>query len=163
MKVTVMDIQRKQFLQLVADICAELGLPPCDSDLKDDETLIMEMGLEGIPFAVVHSLSETPNRVLIEANFGKLPVQRRTAVMYRMLHLNRELAEAGLAAFTLEKDTGNVIYTHAADLADSTGKSLLGAMTDITWRGEHWKKTWFLEEEHRGDDAVIDQRWISLA
>jgi hypothetical protein len=163
MKIAVTDKHRKAFLQLVAEICAELGLPPCDSDLKNDETLIMEMGLEGIGFSVVHCLSNQPDWLLIEANFGKLPHERRTAVLYRMLHLNRELAEAGQAAFTLDEGSGDVIYTHAAALADSSGKEMLGTMTDITWRGEHWKKTWFLEESRRSDAEVTDQRWISLA
>jgi hypothetical protein len=138
-------------------------VPNCDSDLKNDETLIMEMGLEGIGFSVIHSLTNRPDYILIEANFGGLPQERRTAVLYRMLHLNRELAEAGHAAFTLDTGSGNVIYTHAAKLAESTGKELLGAMTDITWRGEHWKKTWFLEDPKADGDMVSDQRWISLA
>jgi hypothetical protein len=159
----VTNMYRKNFLRLVAEICAELDLPPCDSDLKNDETLIMEMGLEGIGFSVVHTLTNHPERIMIEANFGPLPQERRTAVLYRMLHLNRELAEAGQAVFTLDGTSGNVIYTHAVQLADSTGKEVLGTMTDITWRGEHWKKTWFLDEGKRGDDAVTDQRWISLA
>jgi hypothetical protein len=159
----VTNVHRKAFLRLVAEICTELGLPPCDGDMKNDETLIMEMGLEGIGFSVVHALKNHPERILIEANFGPLPPERRIAVLYRMLHLNRELAEAGQAGFTLDRASGNVIYTHAAPLADSTGKDVLGTMTDITWRGEHWKKTWFLEEGKRGDDAVADQRWISLA
>lgn len=161
--IVVTNPHRKAFLQLVADICVELDVPPCDSDMKTDETLIMEMGLEGIGFSVVHSLTNHPERILIEANFGDLPQERRTAVLYRMLHLNRELAEAGNAAFTLDAGSGNVIYTHAAKLVESTGKDLLGAMTDITWRGEHWKKTWFLEDAKHDDGAVFEQRWISLA
>jgi hypothetical protein len=150
-------------MALVNDLCKELSYPEREDEFRNDEMLVMEMKLEDIPFCVSHSLVHAPERILIEAGFGVLPQERRTDVLYRLMHLNRELSEAGAASFALGDGEEEVVYTHAAALQGATGSTLLTTMTEITWRAEYWRSTYFLDQEKPGSTGSFDERLISLA
>jgi Tir chaperone protein (CesT) family len=158
-----MHSERKAFMSLVNDLCRELSYPERDEELRSDETLVMEMTLEGIAFNVSHSLNEKPQNILIQAAFGPLPRERRTDVLYRVMHLNRELSETGVATIGYDRKTGNVVYTHAAVLADLNGATLLTIMTEITWRAEYWQSTYFLQDDSPKSPHNINEQFISLA
>ncbi len=155
--------ERKAFMNLVNGLCKALSYPERDEELRDDATLVMEMTLEGIAFTVSHSLEQHPQKVLIQASFGSLPDTRRTDVLYRLMHLNRELSESGLAAIGYDAASSAVIYTHAAMLAELSGDDLLLTMTEITWRAEYWQSTYFLQDEVPNTLENLNQQFISLA
>ena len=155
--------QRKAFMSLVSDLCKELSYPERDEELRDDETLVMEMTLEGVAFNVSHSLNEHPEKILIQAAFGPLPDARRADVLYRIMHLNRELSEAGLATLAYDAATGSVVYIHAAVLAELSGAILLSTMTEITWRAEYWQSTYFLQDDGQSSPEKFNEQFISLA
>jgi hypothetical protein len=155
--------ERKAFMRLVSDLCKELSYPERDEALRDDETLIMEMTLEGIVFNVSHSLHEHPEKILIQAVFGPLPGERRADVLYRIMHLNRELSETGLATIGYDTAAGMVVYAHAAVLAELSGATLLNTMTEITWRAEYWQSTYFLQDDGQRVPEKLNEQFISLA
>ena len=155
--------ERKAFMSLVNDLCKALSYPERDDEPRDDETLVMEMTLEGIAFTVSHSLEQAPEKVLIQASFGPVPKAQSTDVLYRLMHLNRELSEAGTASLGFDASYGAVVYTHAARLSELTGNSLLTTMTEITWRAEYWQSTYFLQTESPTSAGSFDERLISLA
>ena len=155
--------ERVAFMSLVNDLCKELSYPERDEEVRDDETLVMEMTLEGLGFNVSHSLKQHPEKILIQATFGPLPSERKKDVLYRILHLNRELSETGLATIGFDNTTGSVVYTHAAFLDELSGATLLTAMTEITWRAEYWQSTYFLHEDIPKTPEKLIERFISLA
>ena len=155
--------ERKAFMSLVNDLCKALSYPKRDDEPRDDETLVMEMTLEGIAFTVSHSLEHAPEKVLIQASFGPVPKSQSTDVLYRLMHLNRELSEAGTASLGFDASYGAVVYCHAARLSELTGGNLLTTMTEITWRAEYWQSTYFLQTESPTGASSFDERLISLA
>lgn len=155
--------ERQAFMSLVNDLCKALSYPERNDDIRDDETLIMEMTLEGFAFTVSHSLVHSPEKVLIQASFGPVPTERSTEVLYRLMHLNRELSEAGTASLGFDDTSDAVVYAHAAVLHELTGSSLLTTMMEITWRAEYWQSTYFLQTEGPASVKSFDERLISLA
>jgi hypothetical protein len=158
-----MHSKRGAFMSLINDLCKELSYPERNEELRDDEMLVMEMTLEGIAFTVSHSLNEHAEKILIQADFGPLPDERRTDVLYRIMHLNRELSEIGLAKIAYDAATGLVVYTHAAVLAELTGAILLTSMTEIAWRAEYWQSTYFLQTDGQRYPENLNEPFISLA
>lgn len=154
---------RKAFMHLVNELCVALSYPERDDDVRDDETLIMEMTLEGISFTVSHSFERSPEKVLIQGIFGVLPNENITEVLYRMMHLNRELSESGAASIGYEKNAANVVYAHQADLHTLSGDSLLSTMTEIAWRAAYWQSSYFLQNDSPAITSTLDERFISLA
>ena len=144
------DQGRENFLALVDEVCAELGYPPNEETPEAEDALAMEMELDGIPFSVVHDLGSAPERILIECRFGPPPPERTEQVLYRLLHFNRGFAEAGDTAFGIEAETGDLIYTHACDLAGTSGRVLLGTMTEMGWQARQWRTSYFLDQEGPG-------------
>ena len=139
---------REDFLALVDEVCEELGYPPND-DAPDsaEQALAMEMELDSIPFSVVHDLENEPGRLLIECRFGPPPQEGVAQVLERLLQFNRGFSEAGNTAFGIEAASGEVIYTHACDLAGTSGRVLLGTMTEMGWQAQQWRTSYFLDPE----------------
>jgi hypothetical protein len=140
------DEYRQAFLVLVDDVCAELGYPPRGGPPDSDEALAMEMELDGVPFAVVHLRYTMRDKVLVECRFGAVPQDRALPVMRRLLQINRGFADQGVRAFGMEAETGDIVYTVAADLIGATGTSLLHTMTEMTWQARQWHADHFLED-----------------
>lgn len=158
-----MPTERSAFMSLVNDLCRVLNYPERSSEVRDDETLVMEMTLEGIAFTVSHSLNEQTEKVLIQADFGQLPAERTTDVLYRIMHLNRELSETGVAKICFDDVVNAVIYIHTAPLETLDGASLLTIMTEITWRAEYWQTTYFLNTDSPKIPENFNEKFISLA
>jgi hypothetical protein len=155
--------ERSLFMSLVNDLCKELSYPERDEEIRDDETLVMEMTLEGIAFTVSHALNTHPEKILIQAVFGPLPNEKKTDVLYRIMHLNRELSETGVATIGYDAATASVVYTHAAVLSELSGATLLTTMTEITWRAEYWQSTYFLQADGPKSTETFNEQFISLA
>jgi hypothetical protein len=144
--VTEDDDFRTAFLDLVDDVCGELGYPPRGEAPESDEALAMEMELDGIPFAVVHMRNIAVDRILVECCFGPIPEEHAEQVLYRILQLNRGFADMADTAFGIDPETGDLIYTAACNLASASGRSLLDMMTEMTWQARQWHATYFLDE-----------------
>ncbi|MDB5798414.1 MAG: Tir chaperone family protein [Paucimonas sp.] len=145
---------RNVFFAIVDDVCKELGYPPRANRPELDEVVAMEMDLDGFPFAVVHSLVTASERVLIECRFGPLPGEDKEAVMYRLLQLNYALADAGESIFAVEAETGDVLFTRTCLLANESGRSLLGSMTQMSWQARQWNTHRFLEQKEEMSAGV---------
>ena len=154
---------RKAFMRLVNDLCVALSYPERDDPIRDDETLVMEMKLEKISFAVSHSFERRPEKILIQGIFGALPSENVTEILYRLMHLNRELSESGVASIGYEGNGAMVVYAHQADLHSLSGDTLLSTMTEIAWRAAYWQSSYFLKDESPAISTLSDQRFISLA
>jgi hypothetical protein len=157
------DEYRIAFLDLVDDVCSELGYPPRGEAPESDEALAMEMELDGVPFAVVHMRHTVKDRILIECRFGAIPQDRFVAVMMRLLQLNRGFSDLGERAFGIDPDKGDVIFTTAVDLFSATGKTLLATMTEMTWQARQWHADYFLDEAGRPPEAGLAMHMTSLA
>ena len=138
---------REDFLALVDEVCEELGYPPNDDTPEGEEALAMEMELDGIPFSVVHDLARAPERILIECRFGPPPAEHAAQVLSRLQQSNRGFTGAGSPASGIEAESGEVIYTHACDLAGTNGRVLLGTMTEMGWQARQWRASYFLDPE----------------
>lgn len=154
---------RKAFTDVVNSLCRVLSYPEHQNVPREDEILIMEMSLEEIPFAVSHSLVNDSKRILIEAEFGQVPNENAADILFRLLHLSRELSEAAAAALAINPETSVVTYTYAANLSDLTGSGLLEIMTEIAWRAKYWKENYFLAHPTADQNEVLAHKFISLA
>ena len=154
---------RKTFMALVSALCVALSYPARDDEIRDDETLVMEMTLEGIEFTVSHSFNSDPEKIIVQGVFGHLPAENTTEVLYRLMHLNRELSESGVASIGYDQNTENVVYSHEANLNTLSGDGLLAVMTEIAWRAAYWQSSYFLQAEPAELTGKLDQKFISLA
>ena len=151
-------------MHLVNDLCRVLSYPENSDALREDEVLVMEMSLEDIPFNVSHFLITAPEKILIEAIFGDVPLERTAEILYRILHLNRELSESGGASVGYDVERSKIIYSQALYLGKTSGELLLGKMTEISWRAKYWQKTFFLKENDSGlHNSVLKDQFTSLA
>lgn len=157
------DEYRIAFLDLVDDVCSELGYPPRGEAPESDEALAMEMELDGVPFAVVHMRHTFRDKVLIECRFGTIPQDRAVPVMMRLLQLNRGFSDVGERAFGIDPDKGEVIFTTTKDLVTATGASLLATMTEMTWQARQWHADYFLEDRGHSSDSDLGLNMTSLA
>ncbi|MDO8301081.1 CesT family type III secretion system chaperone [Lacisediminimonas sp.] len=154
---------RNDFFILVDDVCKELGYPPRPSRPESDEVVAMEMELDGYPFAVVHSLVTASDRILIECRFGVLPEENREAILYRLLHLNYALADAGASVFCFDSELNQILYTNNCELTTQSGQSLLGAMTQMSWQARQWNESYFLEAKANPTSAGFPAEFGALA
>lgn len=153
---------RKAFTDVVNSLCRVLSYPEHPDVPREDEILIMEMSLDEIPFAVSHSLTNDPKKILIEAEFGKVPNENVIEILFRLLHLNRELSESASATLAINPETSMVIYTYAANLSTLTGSGLLEIMTEAAWRAKYWKINYFLKDLEADEKGTLPQKFISL-
>lgn len=152
--------QRKNFLGLVDAIRAALGYALRNEEPEHGEELAMEMSYGGFDFAIVHSLSNAPDRILIECRFGPLPEGRKQQIMLKLLEMNCMLAERDSSAFCLDPETDEVIYALALDIAGLDSSTVLTNMTEIVWHGRRWLETRYLSEKQDESAALA---LISLA
>jgi hypothetical protein len=142
-----MQQHRQQFLKLADDVCEELNYPPCSGGATDDSAISMEMEVNDIPFVVTHDENNHPDMIQIECDFGKMPQERTEAVLYRLLHTNLELADAGAGVLGIKNGNNKVIHARNKALAPLTGRLLLNIMTEMAWQAELWRDTYYLEDE----------------
>lgn len=155
--------ERRAFMALVNDLCRVLSYPDIDEPIRDDQVLVMEMMLDGISFNVSHSFVNAQQRIRIEAIFGEMPADRVSQVLYRLLHLNRELSEFGNSSLGYDSTRSKIIYSHVTNLASLDGQGLLNVMTEIAWRAKYWRENYFLSEDIKSDAFRMDGRLIPLA
>ncbi len=147
---------RQRFLQVVDELRAALGYALRDQDPDPGEELAMEMMYGNFDFAVVHSMKNHPNRVLIECQFGEIPEGRFEAIVERLLQMNSALAEIDGTVFCVDADGKSVVYTLSQPLDDMSGSSLLSKMTETVWHGRRWLETRFLKQEEQQDVERLD-------
>ena len=148
--------QRYRFLIMVDEIRSALGYSLRNEEPEAGDELAMEMSYGGFEFAVVHSLRNAPDRVLIECCFGPLPQGREQAIMLRLLNMNCALAEMESSAFSLDPDTDELIYTLAQDIANNDGNHLLAKMTETVWHGRRWLETRYMKQEAGKGSAPLN-------
>ncbi len=147
---------RQRFLQVVDELRSALGYALRDQDPDPGEELAMEMMYGNFDFAVVHSMKNQPNRVLIECQFGEIPEGRFDTIVERLLQMNSALAEIDGTVFCLDADGKSVIYTLSQSLDDMNGSSLLSKMTETVWHGRRWLETRFLKQEESAESERLD-------
>jgi hypothetical protein len=147
---------RQIFMELVNDLSRELSYPENSEPLREDNVLVMEMSLEDIPFNVSHFMENQPEKILIEAVFGDVPPENATDILYRILHLNRELSESGMASIGYDSIRAKVVYSLALKIDSLSGESILEKMTETAWRAKYWRKTHFLQ------DSNLESNGLSL-
>ena len=146
---------RTDFLRLVDEIRVALGYALRNDEPDHGDELAMEMQYGEFQFALVHSLSNSSDRILIECNFGQLPEARKEKIMYVLLNMNCMLSEIDGSAFSLEPETNNVIYTLPLDMFGQNGNNVLSKMTEVVWHGRRWLETRFISDE-RGASVALD-------
>ena len=147
--------QRADFLRIVDEIRNGLGYALRNNEPDHGDELAMEMQYGEFHFALVHSLSNAPDRILIECCFGLLPEARAEKIMFNLLNMNCMLSEIDGSAFSLDPETNEVIYTLAVDIFGQSGKNMLSKMTEIVWHGRRWLETRFISEQ-RSSGAAVD-------
>lgn len=147
--------QRTEFLRIVDEIRLALGYALRNDEPDHGDELAMEMHYGEFEFALVHSLSNASERILIECNFGQLPEARQEKIMYVLLNMNCMLSEIDGSAFSLEPETNNVIYTLPLDIFGQNGSNVLSKMTEVVWHGRRWLETRFISEQ-RATSVALD-------
>lgn len=150
------DPMRERFLEVVNELRLALGYALNESDPEPGEELAMEMMYGNFDFAVVHSRQFRPEAVLMECQFGDIPVGREEAILERLLQMNASLAELDGSAFGIDPASGKLIYTLPLALERLNGEHLLRKMTETVWHGRRWLETRFLTETHGSPDAYPD-------
>ncbi len=145
---------RTDFLRIVDEIRTALGYALRNDEPDHGDELAMEMHYGEFKFALVHSLSNAPDRILIECCFGPLPEARQEKIMFNLLNMNCMLSEIDGSAFSLDPETNEVIYTLAMDIFGQSGSNMLSKMTEIVWHGRRWLETRFISEQQESSVAV---------
>lgn len=156
--INTIDIHQKRlrFLAIVDEIRVALGYALRQEEPTPGDELAMEMSYGGFDFAVVHSLRNGPDRLLIECRFGPLPQGREQAIMLRLLNMNCALAEMDDCRFCLDSESDDLIYTLVQDIDGNDGHGVLAKMTETVWHGRRWLETRFMQQESGKDDAALN-------
>ena len=117
---------RMRFLSVVDEIRIALGYSLRKEDPQPGEELAMEMMYGGFDFAVVHSVRNSPERILIECRFGPLPEGREQQIMQRLLNMNCALAELDASVFCLDTESGDLIYALGLAIDGQDGTTVFG-------------------------------------
>lgn len=142
---------RSKFLKIVDSIRESLGysLKNEDNSSTNEEILAMEIQYGDFLFAIVHSLVNNPEKILIECNFGKNPESKKEEILLKLLTMNCMLAEVDGSSFSLTENSDEVIYTLACEIDKYDGISLLHKMTEIVWHGRRWLETRFITSDEK--------------
>lgn len=142
---------RKKFLTIVDSIRESLGyaLKKEEESTINDEILVMEIQYGDFLFSKVHSLTNNPEKILIECNFGKNPESKKEEILLKLLTMNCMLAEVDGSSFSMTENSDDIIYTLACEIDKYDGISLLHKMTEIVWHGRRWLETRFITSEEK--------------
>ena len=142
---------RKKFLTIVDSIRESLGyaLKKEEESTINDEILVMEIQYGDFLFSIVHSLTNNPEKILIECNFGKNPESKKEEILLKLLTMNCMLAEVDGSSFSMTDNSDDIIYTLACEIDKYDGISLLHKMTEIVWHGRRWLETRFITSDEK--------------
>ncbi len=143
-------IYRQRFLAIVDEVRSALGYALRDYDPDPGEALAMEMMYGNFEFAVVHSHRFSPSKVLVECQFGEIPVAQKEEILRQVLRMNSVLAELDGSVFSIDETSGKLVYMLPLRMDSLTGMRLISKMTEITWHGRKWLETRFFP------DRIID-------
>ena len=140
---------RALFASLIDDVQrltqCEAAVVPASGSNAD---LIVEITLQGVPFKLSHGNCSDSALFTVECCFGPIPNEQAQAVLLRMLHINRALADVSTgAAFAIERTTGAAVFAklHSLDVPD--GRALLDAMTWLVVQARQWRSSFFLDDD----------------
>jgi hypothetical protein len=139
-----MSDSRKKFIYLLGEMRSLLGYSLREEDLSPEEDLAMEMNYGGFQFSVVHSVKNSPKKMLIECVFGQIPLESEEKILINLLEMNCALAEIDGSVFCLDQDSDELTYTIALDMNLQSAETVLRKMTEIVWHGRRWLKNNFL-------------------
>ena len=144
------EFQKRQiFIQLIDEIRVSLGYALRKEEISETEDLAMEMIYGGYEFALVHSLKNASDKLLIECVFGNIPEANEEEILLNILHMNAALAEIDGSVFCIDELTGKLVYTVSMNLFEVDANQILRKMTETVWHGRRWSETYFLRKPQR--------------
>ncbi len=146
---------RNRFLSIVNELRDALGYEIRKEAPDPGEELAMEMMYGNFDFAVVHSLRNAPDRILIECDFGLIPEGKKMYIIEKLLQMNTALAEIDGSIFCIDSDTEKLIYTLSQKITDTDGSKLLEKMTEIVWHGRRWMETRYLKVDQNSYENTV--------
>lgn len=139
--------QRRKFFSIIDELRAALGYALRSDDLELGDEIVVEMMYGNFDFSVVHSLQYSPDKILIECQFGEIPRSRNELIAERLLQINSVLAELDSSLFCFDEDCQKVVYVMPLALSSLTGHLLLSKMTEMVWHGRRWVETRYIKDE----------------
>jgi hypothetical protein len=126
---------RERFAALVHEMGLRLGQDTRMPDIGTEEAdLLIEVSMDDSRFLVKHGFSN-PALLSIQCFFGT--INTLNAGLPELMALNTELLDQG-SAFSLEPESGEVIYGFRMNLAALDATKLLDTLHDVaTWREEY--------------------------
>ncbi len=136
---------RRKFTVLAEDIFRELGFEAPAMLYEDSMPLAMELEVEGMPFELLHSASDQPNRLVVICKLGPLPADEMVSGLQRLLHVNLILARCHEAVYGVDPEHKNVFCIFNKSLETCTATNLLSEMRQISNDSFQWKDEFFAD------------------
>ncbi len=147
--------QRAAFLCLIDQIRTALGYSIRKEDISQIDDIAMEMNYGGYEFSLVHSVRNSPEKILIECVFGEFPSEKKEKILLNIAHMNYALAEIDGSIFCFDEETERIIYTISLDLSDNDANQILRKMTEIVWHGRRWSDNFFIKKVRDEGQTVL--------
>lgn len=136
---------RRKFTTLAEDIFRELGFDAPAMLYEDNVPLAMELEVEGLPFELLHSASDQPNRLVVICKLGPLPAEEMASGLQRLLHVNLILTRCHEAVYGVDPDHKNIYCIFNKSLETCIASNLLSEMRQISNDSSQWKDEFFTD------------------
>ena len=153
---------RRKFTVLAEDIFRELGFEAPAMLYEDSMPLAMELEVEGMPFELLHSASDQPNRLVVICKLGPLPADEMASGLKRLLQVNLILARCHEAVYGVDPDHKNIFCIFNKSLETCSATNLLSEMRQISNDSIQWKDDFF-SDSATSLSATNDPHSLSLA
>lgn len=125
--------------QLIADFCRLAGDLPVDRVAQG-----APFKIEGVSFSLGVD-EERPDMLLLYAEFGEEPRERRAEAYARLLQHAYLIFEQG-ASFGISPLTDRIVYLQRMPAEQHTAESILDQCAYLSEKAREWRQTRFLEE-----------------
>lgn len=140
--IAVQDKARKRYCALIDALFKKANIADPEA-LYDNAIFVMH----DITFTLLHTSVLSPNTVLLLADFGKPPPEKRDLVLQRLMEANLyTYCDNEGPSFCISPENGHVVLMSRLALDSATPESTMFLMTSLVDMIQAWRQTHFLEE-----------------
>lgn len=126
------------FVQLGDKFCQLAGLPEPNRLLEGNAVEV-----DGVDFYMVYDEEGEPDHLVVYADFGTPPAERRLDVYEALLEVNMAMYGSHPPVFMLSPDK-HVALAYHYHLTELTAEKLMNLCVDVASRAREWRRHYFL-------------------
>lgn len=134
---------RNKFIEVSEGIFRELGFPPPTMLHEESLPLVMELEIESRAFELIHSPTETPEKVLVVCKLGPIPDAEKLRGMQELLKENLSQMRTFGEWYGFNPGKNEVHLMCHLDLDEVTAPDILSHMKRMTAGSNDWQSRFF--------------------